>query len=392
MTSAAKYDLVLRGGTLLDPAQGIHERRDVAFKGGRVEAVAPRIDTGDGAEVIDVSGRLVTPGLIDLHGHFFHGGALLGCDADRTCLPAGVTTALDAGTAGWTNYRAMLNYVFRAKKTRLLALLHISAVGLGPLNVVGGELQDLRYADSERTAEAVSRRRDRLVGVKVRMDRRAFAGADARVALKRAREAADKAQALLMVHVSGTPIPLPEILDVLREGDVATHIYNGHAENILDAGGLLRPEVKAAGQRGVIMDVAGAGGHLDFQVCRAALEKGFLPTTISTDMHDPAPGALVYGVHDLISQFHAMGLSLLEVVAASTVRPSKVLGLEGEVGSLAPGMAGDAAVFEQKEGQFTWRDGADNKVEGRLRLETLLTIREGAVVWRRESGLERLEG
>lgn len=381
MTSAAKYDLVLKGGTLLDPAQKIHDRRDVAFKDGKVAAVAPRIEATEAAKVIDVGGRLVTPGLIDLHGHFYHGGALMGSDADRNCLPTGVTTALDAGTAGWTNYRAMLNYVFRAKKTRLLALLHISAVGLAPLNVVGGELLDMRYADPQRTADAISRRRDLLVGVKVRMHVNAVAKADARPAMMKAREAADKAGVLLMVHVSGTPIPLPEILEFLREGDVATHIYNGHPENILDGNERLRPEVKAAGQRGVIMDVAGASGHLDVKVCRAALEQGFLPTTISTDMHDPAPGRLLYGVNDLVSQFHAMGLSLNEVVAASTVRPAKVLGLEGQVGSLAPGMAGDAAVFDQNEGRHVWLDGDGNKVEGHLRLEPFLTLRDGAVVW-----------
>ncbi|MYB43264.1 MAG: hypothetical protein F4X76_14025 [Chloroflexi bacterium] len=228
MTDAQlRHDLLLRGGTLLDPAQGVHGPRDVAFRDGRVSAVAERIEAETAAEVVDVAGRLVTPGLIDLHGHFYHGGTTSAVSADESCLPSGVTTGLDAGSAGIANYGAMRDYVFPAHRVRLIALLHIGAVGLAHGRTVGGELRDLRLIDAEATAAQIRANPGFLFGVKVRMQRDAVAHWDAREALALARQAADDSGSLLMVHVSGTPIPLPEILDVLGAGDVMTHAYNG---------------------------------------------------------------------------------------------------------------------------------------------------------------------
>ena len=377
----APYDLLLRGGTLLDPGQNIHDRRDVAFKDGKVAAVAERIDP-QGGQVVDVTGKLVTPGFIDLHGHFYHGGMVNASNPDETCLSAGLTTGVDAGSAGWANYMAMRDYVFPAKKTRLLAFLHIGALGLVLNPALGGELQDIRLADPDRTADTIKENPGFLVGVKVRMFVNAVSHWEAHNALRMAREAADKAGVRLMVHVSGTPIPLPDILDVLGPGDIATHIFNGNPEGILDRNDTIRPEVKAAAQRGVVMDVAHAGIHCDVEVSKAALGQGFFPTTISTDIHIPPPDRVVYKQNDLVSKFHAMGLPLAEAVAASTVRPAAALGLERQLGSLAPGMAGDAAVFVQREGRFVWQDMANHTVDGNLRLDTFLTVRDGAVVWR----------
>ena len=379
--ASSPYDLVLKGGTLLDPGEGINDRRDVAFKDGRVAEVAERIEP-QGAQSIDIAGKLVTPGLIDLHGHFYHGGTINGTNADETCLPAGVTTGVDGGSAGWANYRAMRDYVFPGRKTRLLAFLHIGATGQLLNPVIGGELQDIRFADPDRTADTIRENPGFLMGVKVRMFVNSVSHWEAREALKRSREAADKAGVTLMVHVSGTPIPLPEILDVLGPGDIATHIFNGNPEGILDRNDVIRPEVEAAAQRGVIMDVAHAGVHCDIEVVRAALRQGFLPTTISTDIHDAPPDRVVYRQNDLVSKFHALGLSLEDAVAASTVRPARTLGLAPEIGSLRPGMAGDAAVFDMREGRFVWQDMANHTVEGGLRLDTFLTVRDGAVVWR----------
>ena len=377
-----QYDLVLKGGTLLDPGQGINDRRDVAFKDGLVAEVAPRIDPSSATTSIDVTGKLVTPGLIDIHGHFYHGGLDNATDADEVCLPAGVTTGIDGGSAGWANYRAMRDYVFPSRKTRLLAFLHIGAIGLALNPVVGGELQDVRYVDPDRTADTIKENPGFLLGVKVRMYVNSMPPWEAHRVLNQAREAADKAGLSLMVHVSGTPIPLPDILEVLGPGDIATHIFNGRAENILDKRDKVRPEVLEAARRGVVMDVAHAGVHCDAVVAQAALDQGLFPTTISTDIHVGPPERIVYRQNDLVSKFHAMGMPLEDAVAASTVRPARVLGMDGESGSLAPGTAGDAAVFEQREGRFVWHDMAGHNVDGSLRLDTHLTIRGGRVVYR----------
>jgi dihydroorotase len=381
-TASPTYDLLLKGGTLLDPAQGIHDRRDVAFQEGKVAEVSERIDPQSAANVVDVSGKLVTPGLIDLHGHFYHGGTGSAVHADQNCLSAGVTTGVDAGSSGFLNYGAMKDYVFPAHKTRLLAFIHIGAVGLAANRILGGGLHDMRIIDVDRTADAIKSNPGFFLGVKVRMHIDAVAHWNAHTAMKLARAAADQAGARLMVHVSGTPIPLPDILELLRPGDISTHAFNGNPESILDRSGKVRPEVRSAADRGVIMDVGHAGVHCDVEVVKAAMEQGLFPDTISTDIHIPPPGRKVYLMNDLVSKFHALGMSLEHAVAASTIKPAKVLGLQDQIGSLAPGMSGDAAVYDLREGRFVWHDMGGHNVDGKVRLDTFLTVRNGSVVWR----------
>ena len=381
-TTSTDYDLVLTGGTLLDPGQGIHGRRDVAFKDGLVAAVAERIEAGPDVATVDVTGKLITPGLIDIHGHFYHGGNGSAVHPDQNCLSAGTTTGVDAGSAGFLNYQAMRDYVFPAHRTRLLAFLHISAVGLANNRVLGGGLHDMRIIDADQTADAIKDNPNFCFGVKVRMHYNAVAPWNAREAMKLARKAADQSGTRLMVHVSGTPIPLPEVLEFLGPGDISTHAFNGDHESILDVNGKIRPEARAAADRGVIMDVAHAGVHCDTEVVKAALHQDFFPDTISTDIHIAPEGRTVYLMNDLMSKFHAMGLSLEAAVTASTSRPAQVLGLEDHLGSLKPGMSGDAAVFDLREGRFVWHDMAGHNIEGKVRFDTFLTVRGGSVAWR----------
>lgn len=366
-SSTTSFDLILKGGTLLDPAQGINDRRDIAFQGGKIAAVAERIDPAGAASVIDVAGKVITPGLIDLHGHFYHGGSGSAVHADQNCLSAGATTGVDAGSSGFLNYGAMKDYVFPAHRTRLLAFMHISAVGLAANQVLGGGLHDMRVIDVDQTADAIKSNPGLMFGVKVRMHVNALAYWNAHTAMKQARAAADQSGSKLMVHVSGTPIPLPDVLEFLGPGDISTHAFNGDHESILDRNGKLRSEVRDAADRGVIMDVGHAGVHCDVEVVKAALQQGLAPDTISTDIHIAPPGRTVYLMNDLVSQFHAMGMTLEDAVGASTYRPAKVLGMEESIGSLAVGMGGDAAVYDLREGRFVWHDMAGHNVEGKVR-------------------------
>ena len=380
-TAAPAYDLVLTGGTLLDPAQGIHDRRDVAFKDGAVAAVQERIDPSASKASLDVAGKLITPGLIDLHGHFYHGGNPTSVNPDDICMSSGATTGIDAGSAGFLNYQAMRDYVFPAHRTRLLAFLHIGGVGLALNRVLGGGLHDMRVIDVDETAEHIKQNSGFCFGVKVRMHVNAVAYWNAHEAMRLARQVADKSGSRLMVHVSGTPIPLPDVLEFLGPGDISTHAFNGHPENMLDRNLKIRPEVRAAADRGVIMDVAHAGVHCDVEVSKAALEQGLPPDTISTDIHVPPPERTVYKMNDLVSKFHAMGMPLRDAVAAATSTPARVLGLEGSIGSLAEGMSGDAAIFDQREGAFVWMDSVGHLQRGAMRLDTFATVRAGRVGW-----------
>ena len=187
MTTAPAYDLLLTGGTLLDPAQGIHQRRDIAFKDGLVAEVAERIDAATSANSIDVGGKLITPGLIDLHGHFYHGGNPTAVHPDEICLSSGTTTGVDAGSAGFLNYPAMRDYVFPAHRTRLLAFLHVSGVGLANNRLLGGGLHDMRMIDVDQTADAIKENPGFCFGVKVRMHVNAVAYWNAHDAMKAAR-------------------------------------------------------------------------------------------------------------------------------------------------------------------------------------------------------------
>lgn len=377
----ATHDLLIRGGTLVDPGQRIRGRRDVAISGGKVAAVAETV-LADAVRVIDATGALVTPGFIDLHAHVYHGGVLIGMHADRSSLVHGVTTVVDAGSAGWMTFGGLRDYVVPTCETRVLAFLHIGATGLAVSRVMP-ELQHIAFAQVDE-AVRVARENPALIrGIKVRIAHGATGHGDqvnAREALRRAREAADAAGIPLMVHISDTPIPLPEILDALAPGDIATHVYNGNAERVVGAGGRVRREVRAAAERGVVMDVGHASVHFDAIVAQQALADGFPPTTLSTDLHTPPPGRVVYHLRALMSKFLALGLPLDEVVASVTSRPAAALGLSREIGSLAPGMAGDAVVLDLEEGAFTFVDAAGHEVKATRRLRVRHVIRAGRVV------------
>jgi dihydroorotase len=375
---APTWGLVIRGATLIDPAQGLSGRRDVAFRDGRVAAVAETLPPGQAGEEIAAPGALLLPGLIDLHAHVYRGALPISVHADRTSLVNGVTTVVDAGSAGWMTLAGFRDYVIPTYRTRVYAFLHIGATGLTTVRVAP-ELADIRFAQVEQAVRTVAENRDLIVGIKVRIARGGTGDdpANARTALGRARQAADAAGVPLMVHVSDTPIPLPEILDQLRPGDIATHIFNGHAEQVLGPGRRVRAEVRAAAERGVVLDVGHASVHCDLRVAERALAEGLRPTTLSTDLHSPPPGRTVYHLRGLMSKFLALGLGVEELVASVTSRPAAALGKSGELGSLASGMAGDAVVLDLEEGRFSYVDAAGQSVQASRRFRTRHVIRGG---------------
>ena len=373
---AETYDLLLKNGDVLDPSQDLRQRGDVAFRQGRVAAIEADIPAGEAAEVIDVRGHLITPGLMDIHGHFYYRGWPGAVDPDVACLPSGVTTAVDAGSTGWGNYAALRDYVMRDSQTRLYAFVHLCATGLTSLTARVGELQNLAFAQTDRAIRCIGDNPEQTLGVKVRIDHRATGEANALPALKMAREVADATQSRMMVHVSGTPVPLERLLEYMRPGDVATHILNGYAHNVLDGNGRIRDGVREARERGVVLDVGHAGVHFDLNVARAAVSQEFWPDTLSTDIHNPPPDRVVYDLLGVMSTFLALEMPLEAVIASVTSKAAAAIG-KPELGSLRVGNPGDAAVLELQEGEFNFVDAVGNEVPAGQRLHTMLTVRGG---------------
>src|SRR5436309_2648190 len=274
------YDLVIRGGRVIDPARGLDATLDVAIQGRRIAALGPDLAGGGAREVLDAVGLLVTPGLVDLHTHVFWGVPPLGVEPDPHCLARGVTTAVDAGSAGAATFPAFRRYIIDVSATRIVAMLHISSIGMArddgsPAEAVG-ELEEIRWARVDRAIDMARTHADVITGIKVRLST-PMVGPDpeqCREALRRTRQAAAAIGKPAMVHVGGTAIPLDEILGMLDGGDVVTHCYHGRTEGVLDEAGRVRPSVWQAAERGIVFDVGHGAGSFNFQVARTALAQG----------------------------------------------------------------------------------------------------------------------
>jgi dihydroorotase len=369
-----KYDLLLKNGEVIDPIDAFHGRRDIAFRNGLVAAVGENIASDAANETIDVTGKLVTPGLIDIHGHFFFRYQPRFGHPDAFCLPTGVTTAVDAGSAGWSVFPALRDHVMRQCATRLLAFVHLSSSGLNKESTKQGELMNMSLIHVDETVRCIQENSEYVVGLKVRIDDTALQPEDALPALKLARQTADQAGCRTMVHVSRSPIPLAQILEFLRAGDIVTHPFHGAPNGPLDAAGKIRSEVLAARNRGILFDSGCAKVHLDLNVCRALLEQGLAPDTISTD------GSRLensYSLPDVMSIFLELGMPLEQVVDAATRSAAAAIGRIENLGSLRAGAAGDATVLDLEEGAFAFDDRAGNTLRCRRRLVALLTVRSG---------------
>ena len=337
----------------------------------KADGVDPR-----SCHVVELAGLYASPGWIDLHVHTYWGVSHYGIEADPHCLARGVTTALDAGSAGAQTFPAFERNVLETADTRLFAMLNISSQGMLVRKV--GELEDIRYADVEAAVETCRRHTNFLKGIKIRLTPK-LVGNNAREALPLALEAAEQLGLPLMVHPNGSDIPMAELTGRLRAGDILTHMYHGWSSNILDEKGKVLPEVTEAAQRGVIMDVGHGNGSFLHDTARRAMDQGLLPTTISSDIHAYNVGGPVYDLATTASKFLSLGLSLDQVISRITEVPARILGMEDRIGTLREGSHGDITVFSLQEGDFAYSDSYENIFQGDKRLVPVLAVREGKV-------------
>jgi dihydroorotase len=373
------YDLLISGGTLVDPAQGIHRRMDVAFAGGSVATVGENLAADDATQVVDATGRLVTPGLVDLHVHVFEGVSHYGIKPDPTCLARGATTVVDAGSAGADTFLGFRRYVIEASATRIFAQLNISSMGM--ISSAIGELDDLKWASVPRALETIEKHRDVILGVKVRLSRGQCVGDAAGITpLYRAREAADAAGLPIMVHPQAAWCDsLDDILAVMKEGDILTHCFHGMSHGILDEAGRIRPAARAARERGVVFDVGHGAGSFSWRVVESALAQDFPPTTISSDLHVYNVDGPVFDLAATVAKFLHLGLSLDDALAKVTIDPARVIGFADCLGTLAVGAHGDAVVFDLEEGTFDLVDSHGDRRLGHRRLIPRTVVKAGKV-------------
>jgi dihydroorotase len=373
---ALKYELVIANGDVLDPVQKTRGKRDIGIRFGQIAAVAPSIPADRAVQRIDVAGKLVTPGLIDLHTHLCpHLG--LGLPADELVPITATTTAVSAGDAGAHTFGNFRHGVVPQSRTRLFGFIHISTIGLAG-GLAPGEMLNIDYANVDVCAKAVAENADLVLGVKVRITD-SVVGQNGLEPLRRAIRAAEMAgkQFRVMCHIGAAPGNLADLLDLLRPGDILTHAFSGAGNNTVQNGRVL-PAALAAKQRGVIVDVGHGGGSYDFTVCEPAMQQGFGPDTISSDIHAVSINTPGYPTLPwVMSKFLALGMPLEEVVARATSEPGRVIGKVPGLGTLGIGAPADLAVFDLIDGPVEFVDTRNNKRSGTRKLVPFLTVRGG---------------
>jgi dihydroorotase len=360
-------DLILRGGRVIDPSQGLDAIRDIGFANGKVAAIASRLDSASAA-VRDVSGLIVSPGLIDLHTHVYWGGTSLGIDAEEFCRTSGVTTAVDTGSAGPGNFMGFRKHVIERSQVRILAYLHVSHAGIYGFSntVMVGESEDIRLMDPVTAAEVADRNRDVIVGIKVRVGRHA-SGDQGVAPLNIALQVAEETGLPLMAHIDEPPPSYEEVIAMLRPGDVLTHAFRPFPNSPATAQGTVKPAVLAARKRGVLFDIGHGMGSFAFRTARAMLANGFAPDTISSDVHALCINGPAFDQVTTMSKFLCLGMTLNDVIKASTETAAFAL-KRPELGSLRPGSAGDATILSVDDGTFDYVAVAGEHLEGRQRI------------------------
>ena len=366
---AATYDLLIKGGRVIDPSAALDRVMDVGIAGTRIARVASDIPASEATGVIDARGKIVTPGLVDIHAHL---------DAEMPpthCLSTGVTAIVDAGSRGADNVGELVTMA-KSAPNRMRILLNIGRTGLGSTP----ELLDFANADVAAARRVVEANRDVIIGIKARLSK-GVAGVHDLDAIDRAHEVTVPLGLPLMVHIGQTVSTIPALLARLRPGDIVTHVYAPPPNTIFDESGRIFPDVLAARKRGVLFDIGnGRGGHITWEMADRALEQGFLPDTISSDLTAPGRTDRVFDFPTVLSKFLMLGLSLEQVIARATINAARAIAPFRDLGTLAAGRPADVSVFELQTGEFEFVDNERTKRTGRQKLVPATVVVSGKQV------------
>jgi dihydroorotase len=374
------YDLVIKGGERFIPKDKEFSKADIGVKNGRILKIQPSLVQNEAERVIDASGMIISPGLIDFHVHCFFLVHKISIDPDRLAPRAGTTTMVDAGSAGALNFDAFREFIIKKSNVNILAFLNISLLGQCFEAQISGvpiihEYDDLRLVHIDQTVKCIDENRDFLVGVKVR----AYHGLTNLTPIYSAIEAAEQTDVPLMIHTAAPPPSTRQYMHLLRPGDIVTHLYHPEPRSIVDGKGRIRPEYREARERGVLMETGFARWHTDFEVMKSAVQQGFWPDIISTDVTATNVEDLVYDVLYTASKFLAVGMPIEEVLAAMTIAPAKAM-RQNQLVELEEGSIADLTVIQRIEEDTIFYDYYGHSLKGKERIECKWLIRKGEVI------------
>jgi dihydroorotase len=369
-------DLILRGGRVIDPLNHIDAVMDVGFSDGRVARLAPDIQE-PASEVRNVTGLIVSPGLIDMHTHVYWGATSISVDAATVARRSGTTTMVDAGSAGAANFHGFRAFIAERSPVNIIAFLNISFPGIFAYSapVMVGECCDMRLLHPRECVRVINENRDLIAGVKVRVGRVA-SGSNGIMPLQLAMEVADEVGLPIMAHIDDPPPSRRDVLSLLRKGDILTHCYKPFPNAPLRSDGEIWDEVVQARERGVIFDLGHGGASFGFDVARGMLAKGFVPDVISSDVHVLNVDGPVFDLLTTLSKFFCLGLDLTTILRAATCNPAAAL-RRPDLGVLTEGATGDATVFDVVEGEFDYFDCFKERLRGKHRFVPTGTVRRG---------------
>jgi dihydroorotase len=381
-------DLLVQGGAVLDPGQGLKGRLDIGVTQGKIVQIAPHIDPREATRVVDVSGKVVAPGLIDLHAHVYAGVRTVGVnenclDPDLAGVQSGVTTLVDPGSGGCYNFSGFTRFLVPASRTRLFALVHIARNGLFSMP----EITQRDDIDVEGTIRCVEQNKPTVVGIKLRMAGPVldiFGIEAAKLAKRAARETGTK----LMVHIGDSrqershanALTQQLLAEVMEPGDILTHLCTHHAGGVMRPDGSVIPELRDAIKAGIVLDPAHGRFNFNFDVARRQLDQGVMPDTISTDIGLTNWKATVHSMTETMSKFLAVGLSLEDVIRRTTANPAKALGMADTLGGIAIGREADLSVLDVVEGDWEFTDSSGARFKGTQAIVPVVTIRAGEVI------------
>ncbi|MEA3253765.1 MAG: amidohydrolase/deacetylase family metallohydrolase [Chloroflexota bacterium] len=374
------YDLLIKNGRVIDPAQNIDDRLDVAISGGKIATVARDIPPGEGKQVVDATDKIVTPGLIDLHCHVYDSISPIGVEPDAAGVRQGVTTVVDAGSAGQATFAGFPRYVIPSYRTNIFCFLHLSSTGLS----IMPEPRDWEEIDLDATIATIESNRDIIKGIKLRLVGKLIASAGVEV-VAMAKKAARKVGLPVMIHIGDlekrvSPTLTREMLPLLEEGDILSHVFTARYGSAMQANGKMLPELRQAAERGVVLDVARGINNLSFEIARKAMAQGIMPSTLSSDVILASLTGPTFGLTVIMSKFMALGLSLNQVVEMTTINSARAISADDKIGSLKPGMNGDVSILELRPGTWRLEDAEGETIETHTLISPSTTIISGQVI------------